>query len=95
MQSISPIRQEVTIPPAARHHTERACFAIIWVKGANEQTIASIVQDSTEIDGVNSAKITRVKPCILLADYNPDVTNARKILELIQRPGVQSRIVGC
>ena len=80
-----------TINPGSEH----ACFAVVWVQGASENSESEILEASEGVKGVLSARFSRKNPYILLASYNPDVTNPTKIMERIQRPEVQTRIVGC
>lgn len=94
MQSV----QSVNIPEAQKiitAHNEHACFAVVWVQGASEYSEADILRESKEVNGVISVIFSRKNPYILLASYDPDITNSVKIMEKIQRPEIQTRIVGC
>ncbi len=85
-----------TITPHTQKLAEKfTCFAVVWVQGANTQTEAEILEDVATVNGVITARFSRKDPWILLASYNPEITDPGEIMARIQRPGVQTRIVGC
>lgn len=71
------------------------CFALVWTRGISEGQESDILQDVETVEGVKSARFTRKGPHILLASYDPDLTNTAKILKAINRNQIQARIVGC
>lgn len=71
------------------------CFALVWTRGISELQESDILQDVERIEGVTSVQFTRKDPHILLASYEPHVTNTAAILSSINRPHIQARIVGC
>lgn len=71
------------------------CFALVWTRGISEHEESGILLDVKKIKGVTSVQFTRKDPHILLASYDPHVTNNSAILSSINRPHIQARIVGC
>lgn len=82
--------------PAFRTLTRSACFAIVWVRGLdNQDHTQSLVEEIDAHEGVRSARLSRAEPCIMSVDYDPLLTRSREILDVINRPGVRAQIVGC
>lgn len=94
MQTVQSENKTETLK-AVNPDNEHACFAVVWVQGANENSESEILKDSEGIEGVFSARFSRKNPYILLASYDPDITNPSKIMNTIQRLGIRTRIVGC
>jgi hypothetical protein len=78
-----------------RQSISRGCFALIWVRGISEQHESALLRDTTEIEGVLSARFSRREPYILMVSYDPMVTNSTEILKEVASPELTARIVGC
>jgi len=73
----------------------QGCFAVIWIRGISERLETTMLGDIKEIAGVISATFSRRNPYILLASYDPGITNSTTILEKLSSPEIKARIVGC
>jgi len=71
------------------------CFALIWTRGVNQDQESSILQGVEALEGVVSACFSRKDPYILLASYDPGITNSRNILKTLNNANIQAKIVGC
>ena len=75
--------------------SSHGCFALIWVRGISERDESVMLQDVEAISGVIAATFSRKDPHILLASYNPNITNSTAILRKVSTPEVKASIVGC
>ena len=75
---------------------EVRCIAIIWARNASQQNVRHrILDDLRETNGVQRAVFSREKPDLLVVDYNQRHVRIATILDAVNRPGVDARVVGC
>ena len=75
---------------------EVRCIAIIWARNASQQNMRHrILDDLLGTNGVQRAVFSREKTDLLVVDYDQRHVRIATILDAVNRPGIDARVVGC